>query len=482
MSILSDLPENHGLSSEALLEFLAQIDRLGLDVNSFMLLQNGKATARFWRKPYRPESPQLLFSLSKSFTSIAAGIAWDEGRFELTDQVISFFPEKLPKTISENLAKMTVHHLLSMNAGHHDNIYGQVAHEQDWAKAFLAQDVEHEPGTFYRYSTHCTYMLSAIIERVTGGSLVDFLMPRLFEPLGIPRPSWETCPLGMTAGGMGLSISTEGIAKFGQMLLNRGMYEGKRIVSERYIELATTEQSDNRKEATRIDSAQGYGYQFHLCRRGCYRSDGAFGQLCFVAPKEKIVIAATSSFRSMNELQTLLDLIYKFIIDRLGRPDISPAQSTEDYSLLEQHLADRSCPVPTFRPVPNEVPELRHRRYAMNESPSHLQELFIHMTGEQVELQLRYRDYEDRLLFDLTKAVHTRGIFTKDLSLHEQDVVTYAYWEDKDTLELVLFYIETPYKVSYTLKFKENSLMLRFRMNVSMGMTTYEADGALAST
>jgi len=103
------------------------------------------------------------------------------------------------------------------------------------------------------------------------------------------------------------------------------------------------------------------------------------------------------------------------------------------------------------------------------------------MTGEQVELQLRYRDYEDRLLFDLTKAVHTRGIFTKDLSLHEQDVVTYAYWEDKDTLELVLFYIETPYKVSYTLKFKENSLMLRFRMNVSMGMTTFEADGALTT-
>jgi len=479
LAIATDIPENHRLSSKALVEFFTRIEQLKLEVNSFMLLQDGKATAQFWRPPYRKDSPQLLFSLSKSFTSIAVGIAWDNGFLDLDDKVISFFPEKLPRIITPNLAKMTIHHLLSMNAGHHDNIYATVANEQDWVKTYLSLDVEHEPGSHYRYSTHSTYMLSAIIKQVTGQNMIDFLMPRLFEPLGISRPSWETCPLGISAGGMGLSIPTEGIAKFGIMLLNKGVYEGKRIVSEQFIKLATTEQSDNRAGAERIDSAQGYGYQIHLCRRGCYRGDGGFGQLCFVAPKENIVIAATSSFKNMKPLQTLLDLIYEYIIDQL---DNNVSYNPEYNIELQKLLSSIPNSVPAIKPVPVNMPIVNTSSYVMNDNPHGLKQITFHLKEGRLELQVLYGDNRDNILpFNFTEPMDTKDVFNKDLSMHLQEVITYATWQDENTLQLTLFYIETPYVVTYTITFHDQTIEFQFNINVSMNIPEYRVTGHLTN-
>nr|WP_306813058.1 serine hydrolase [Paenibacillus soyae] len=452
-----------------------------LAVNSFMLLQNGHVTAEFWREPYRSTSPQLLYSLSKSFTSIGVGIAWDEGRLRLEDSVISFFPDKLPEDVSPNLAKMTVRHLLGMNAGHEGNIYAEVAREEDWIKAFLAMDVEHEPGTHYRYSTHSTYMLAAIIERITGESLVGYLMPRLFEPLGIDRPAWETCPKGVTAGGMGLSIRTEDIAKFGQMLLNKGTYEGRRIVSEAYIDMATREQSDNRAAASpgRIDSAQGYGYQFHLCRRGAYRGDGSFGQLCLVAPNANIVIAATSSFSSMQQLQTLLDLIDVCILDRLdaGRRCYDHGER----ELIHELKRLSRAALPAIRPVPDGAPSVHGRRYRMQENPERLAEIAFFASGDRLELVLIGADphRERRLSFDFRQPVFGEDLFVKDLSEHRQDVAAYAAWEDARTLKLTLYYIETPYVITYAIAFEGETIRLHFHINVSLTLSDYQTSGTL---
>lgn len=478
VGIATDIPENHRLSSTALIEFFARIEQLQLEVNSFILLQDGKATAKFWRPPYRQDTPRLLFSLSKSFTSIAVGIAWDHGFLGLDDQVISFFPDQCPDVISPNLAKMTVHHLLSMNAGHHDNIYDQVAKERDWVRAYLSLDVAHVPGTHYRYSTHSTYMLSAIIKQATGQNMIDFLMPRLFEPLGTRRPSWETCPLGITAGGMGLSITTEDIAKFGLMLANDGVYEGKRIVSEEYLKLATAEQSDNRTGATRIDSAQGYGYQFHLCRRGCYRGDGGFGQLCFVAPRENIVIAATSSFKNMQPLQTLLDLIYEYILDRL---DSCARYNSKNHADLQQLLSNLRSPEPAARAVPATMPILHASRYVLDNNPHGLQSVTFYLKEEQqLELRVTYGDERDNVLpFDFSQPMHTKDVFHKDLCLHLQEVVTYAAWQNENTLQLTLFYIETPYVVTYTISFHRETIHFEFNINVSMNIPEFSVMGRL---
>lgn len=161
----SDFPENRGLPSKALSRFFDRIEEKHLLVNSFMMLQDGQVTACMWRAPYRRDCPQLLYSLSKSITSIAVGLAADNGYFQLDDQVIRFFPERCPERVSDNLAKMTIHHLLSMNTGHRFNIYNAVTGEKDWVRSFLSLEVEGEPGSHYSYNTPATYMLSAIIDR-----------------------------------------------------------------------------------------------------------------------------------------------------------------------------------------------------------------------------------------------------------------------------------------------------------------------------
>ncbi len=482
-SFTNSSPESHGLPSEALSRFFDRIEQNRLRVNNFILLQDGQMTARMCRTPYRPDCPQLLYSLTKSFTSIAVGIAVDNGYFHLHDPVIRFFPERRPEKISDNLARMTLHHLLSMNTGHRSNIYNAVVSEKDWVKAFLSLEVECEPGSHYSYNTPASYMLSAIIWKATGQHLVDFLMPRLFEPLGIKRPEWETCPMGITAGGMGLSLATEDVAKFGQMLLDMGKYEGGTIVSEAYVALATQEQSDNRQGATGIDSAQGYGYQFHLCRRGCFRGDGAFGQLCFVAPEQRIVIAATSAFKNTNqETQTLLDLIYEHIVDEWeGNRNVLP--SAEDSVVLRQRLADMTCSVPTAHPIPDNIPDLDGRWYQIEDNPEKLQRVGFFREGDRLKVRLCHVEREERiLLFDLQSPVHTHDEFIKDLSLHRQEAVTFAAWPDCHTLKLTLLYIETPYCVAYTMHFNERGLELYFDINVSLTLRGYETSGVQIET
>lgn len=454
---------------------IAKIEELQLEVNSLVLMKDGVIKAEIYREPYRKGCPQLLYSLSKSFTSIAIGIAWDQGLIRLDDPVISFFPDKLPPVISPNLAKMSIHHLLSMNTGHHDDIYAEIAREQDWVRAFLSLEVKYEPGTHHLYNTHATYMLSAILERVTGRNLVDFLMPTLFDPLHIPRPIWETCPMGITAGGMGLSLTTDSVARFGQMLLDKGMYADKRIVSEQYIELATTKHSDTADRKDRIDWQQGYGYQFHMCRQGCYRGDGSFGQLCFVAPSAGIVLAVNSSFKSMEPLQTLLDLIYTYVLSPFVKND-NKLNQMERKLHLSSRLPERVEPMK----VPTGIREIDGRCYRFDEHPEGLRSIQFRSIGDRLELQMQYGDERDQLLaFDLNRPVTQQGIFLKDLSLHLQEVVACASWMSSDTLQLTLFYIETPYMVTYHLAFTEREIELNYHVNVSFGLRQYQALGQL---
>jgi hypothetical protein len=469
-----DFPENHGLSSKSLFEFFSCIEQLNLAVNSFVLLKNGKATAQFYRKPYRKESPQLLFSLSKSFTSIAIGIARDEGYLDLSDTVISFFPDKLPNHISENLSQMTIHHLLSMNAGHHENIYDYVAKETDWVKAYLSVEVEHRPGTYYRYSTHSTYMLSAILEKITKQNLTDFLMPRLFEPLDISKPSWETCPMGIAAGGMGLSIPTEGIAKFGQMLLNKGMFNGLRIVSEEYINLATKEQSDTRRDEDRIDFSQGYGYQFFLCRDGCFMGNGGYGQLCFVAPKSNIVIAVISSFSSMKQLQILLDLIYEHILGHINKDF---PHNYDDQKSLHKYLSNITYPFTKPCSPSADLINLENLNYSLQNNPQHISQLSFCSKDDHLEFQLIYEDKTAKTYkFEFDSLFYSSDFFIKDLAYHQQEVVTKASWKDTNTLALTMLYIETPYVVKYSILFNDKRVELHCNSNA---FVEYKLTGTL---
>ncbi|WP_052098402.1 serine hydrolase domain-containing protein [Paenibacillus stellifer] len=178
---------------------------------------------------------------------------------------------------------MTIRHLLAMSSGHASETLVSVNRDnrRSWSEIFFSEPLVYEPGSQFVYNSGATYMLSAILQKVTGITLLDYLRPRLFDPLGIVNPVWETCPDGISAGGWGLYLRTEDIAKFGQLLLQEGVWKGTRLLDSSWVQEATSKQISN-GDAEDSEWSQGYGYQFWRCKHGAYRADGAFGQLCVV--------------------------------------------------------------------------------------------------------------------------------------------------------------------------------------------------------
>jgi CubicO group peptidase (beta-lactamase class C family) len=497
MSVLNrEFAVKSELDAANIQRFIHALEQEKLEINRLVLLHNGACAADYGREPYRKESKQVLFSLSKSFTSIAVGIAWDHGYLRLDDPVIHFFPDKLPEVVSPNLAAMTIHHLLAMNTGQEDDCYPAVVARRDWVKAFLALPVARKPGTFYRYNTPASHVLAAIVERATGQALVDFLQPYLFDPLGIAYPEWERNASGVTAGGMGLSLPMEAVARFGQMLLQQGVYEGQRIVSAAYIALATAEHSDNRMGEERTDYAQGYGYQFFLCRRGCYMGTGAFGQLCFVAPQYGIVVAASAALKGSGRLQQVLALIYQYLLDPLDarQPDKRWEEHWSEVALVEAadslsqplvfhrpSLHNLSSAGGTAKPVSPELKPQSHPLsgwYSLSANPERLRLFGLLMTGSRIRLHTAGEDGEKReLAFDASKPVAQRTRFIKDIGQHEQEAVTYAIWNNPTSLTLTIYYIETPYIQTYTVTFLPGGVQLDAQINVSFALQDYTAQG-----
>jgi CubicO group peptidase (beta-lactamase class C family) len=297
-------PEEQGVSSAAIREFIETADQQVDSMHSFVLVRHGHVVAEAWWSPEAADKPHILWSLSKSFTSTAVGMAVAEGMLSVDDPLLKFFPDETPAKPSTNLRAMRVRDLLTMNAGHQDELNWREA--EHWAKAFLAHPVPHQPGTHFRYNTPATYMLSAIVQKVTGETVLDYLTPRLFQPLGIEKPIWETSPQGISIGGYGLYLRTEDIAKFGQLYLQKGKWQGKQLLPESWVEQATSKQVSNGSDPGN-DWDQGYGFQFWRCRHGAYRGDGKDGQFCIVLPDQDAVVAITANTRDM---QAELNLVW----------------------------------------------------------------------------------------------------------------------------------------------------------------------------
>jgi CubicO group peptidase (beta-lactamase class C family) len=274
-------------------------------LHGLVIWQGGKQIAEQYWPPYQKDSVHLLYSLSKSFCSTAAGLAIAEGFFTLDDTVLSLFPEEVPENPSENLQKMRVRDLLCMGTGHDTDSTGAMVQTENWVKGFFAHPVVHTPGTHFVYNSGATYMVAAIVTKTTGERMLEYLTPRLLAPLGITGAHWEQSPQGIDVGGWGMSVKPTDIAKFGQLYLQDGVWEGKRLLPEGWVADATRAHISNLSKTEpnpENDWQQGYGFQFWRCRHGAYRGDGAFGQYCVVLPEQDAVIAITSNVDDMGKV------------------------------------------------------------------------------------------------------------------------------------------------------------------------------------
>lgn len=314
---IKDLPrvETPAAVATAMDNYFKGVEAAQQDLHSIMVVQHGNVIYQRWLSEGEQNKPHILNSVSKTFTSAAVGLAIAEGKIKLTDKLVSFFPDKLPAEQSDNLKAITIRDLLTMNCGHDTDPTRIVRNTdgEEWVTAFLAYPVEHQPGTFYCYNSLGTYMLSAIVQQVTGEKVVDYLYPRLFEPLNIDKPEWQESPQGINTGGWGLYLKTEDLAKMGQLILQGGKWNGKQVLPADYVaemqkaQVPCVPAGVKPQDAAAMgltkensDWLQGYGYQMWRCRHNAFRADGANGQYIIVIPEKDAVIATTANIQDMQ--------------------------------------------------------------------------------------------------------------------------------------------------------------------------------------
>jgi CubicO group peptidase (beta-lactamase class C family) len=344
VSLPRGTPEGQGISSEAVCAFVAAVDKIDT-LHSVMVVRHGHVIAEGWWKPEAADKPHLLYSLSKSFNSTAVGLAIAEGKLNLADPVLKFFPADAPPEPSANLKAMTVRDLLTMSCGHDSD--PKATGGVYTVKQFLAIPVVYKPGTHFQYNTMGSYTLSAIVTQATGQTTLDFLKPRVFEPLGIENPRWDRSPEGNSLGGTGLYLCTEDIAKFGLLYLQKGMWNARQLIPREWIEQATSKQIPNEAESHAkigIDWRQGYCFQFWRCTHNAFRGDGRDGQLCVVIPDKDAVIAVTAETNSFqDEMNAIWDHLYPaFQTEALPENAAGQEKLKQALARLEAHPAKKA--------------------------------------------------------------------------------------------------------------------------------------------
>lgn len=460
-------PESQGIASSAVLQLIEALESQIHEIHSFMLLRRGKVVAEGWWLPHRREYPHMLFSLSKSFTSTAVGLAIAEGRFSIDDPVLSFFPEKTPLDLNDSLAAMRVQHLLSMSTGQAVDTWSYMVNrpDGDWIKGFLEVPVVHRPGTHFVYNTGATYMLSAIVQKTTGMKLVDYLKPRLFEPLGIESASWQESPQGITAGGIGLSIRTEDIARFGQLYLQKGMWQGRQILTEAWVQAATSSQISN-SDGVQPDWTQGYGYQFWRCRHDAYRGDGVFGQYCIVMPEQDAVLAMTSGI-DVFDMQQPLNLIWDMLLPAMH------ADSLHDDATAHTNLVDKLNNLSVL-PVAGEASspiatQVSGRTYAADANELELKTIGFKFAETTCEIMLKTAENQETILcgFGTWQRSQTTLFQQPHLFSHAL-VATSGAWTNQDIFTIVFRLYETPFCYTVVCHFADDEMLIETQINVSL--------------
>jgi CubicO group peptidase (beta-lactamase class C family) len=496
-------PAEQGISSASILRFLEAVPAAGIELHSFMLLRHGHVVAETWWSPYRSNAPHWLYSLSKSFTSTAVGFAVAEGVLKVSDKVVDFFPDQLPHTVSENLAALQIKHLLSMSVGHKtDSVATMVSNplEPDWAKTFLSLPIEHTPGEVFLYDTGATFMLSAIVQKVTGQKIADYLQPRLFDPLEIREKHWDESPLGVNTGGWGLSVTTETLAKFGQLYLQKGRWNGRQLLPTAWVDEATSFKiqqpatwNSGSDPAAQVDHSdpvaaleklkqssdwyQGYAYQFWRCRHKAFRGDGAFGQFCVVMPDEDAVVAITSE---TGKLQGVLNLVWEHLLPAMS----SDSAKTPDRAFREltHVLNSRVLPLPAGKRSSPTAVKLSGRRFVFEANPLGVVEATLTFNRDSCVLALNTAKGLSKITCGLTGwadgLIELPGEPPALLPRKQSEPIKVAVagaWSSDDAFEMRWQFYDTPHHDTLTFTFQGEVVHLQFLNSITAALGANQA-------
>ncbi|MFD6495136.1 serine hydrolase domain-containing protein [Streptomyces sp. NPDC060188] len=452
-------PAEQGVDATGIAAFLDAVESApDIEPHSLMILRHGHLVASGWWAPYTPERLQLLYSLSKSFTSTAAGLAASEGLLDLDEPVLSYFPEFDADITDPRSRALLVRHVAAMASGHLVDTWGEAAHldPKETVRGFLLITPDREPGTVFAYNQSATYALASIVQRVTGQSLTGYLRTRLFDPLGIGETAWTRNRVGREIGFSGMYAATDAIARLGQLYLGQGVWEERRILPASWIAEATREHiatADGSPEGARSDWQRGYGFQFWRSRHG-YRGDGAYGQFCVVLPEHDAVIATTAA---TEQLQELLHLMWRHLLPAFGTAPLPPGGHGGADEALRQRLAGLALPTVAGAPEP------------AGRTDSWADAAFVPAGGRcdavptltQVRVADTHRGRRVTLVEGDTRLDLRLGT---GWTLEEGPVPTAVCgdWTGPDTLSVDVLFVETPHRLTVTCSLPDRTFTARW--------------------
>lgn len=456
-------PESQGLPSAAISAFLTRLE--AHELHSVMVLRHGHVIAEGWWTPYQRDLPHMMYSVSKSFTATAIGFAVQEGLLKVSDRVLPDFPDHQPQGDLEKLEKLTIKDLLTMSAGHDGEPQPK---SEDWIKDVLNWPIKDEPGSTFMYNTPATYLAGAILQRKTGQTLVEYLTPRLFEPLGIQSRTWETDPKGLNVAGWGLYLQTEELALWGQFMLQKGQCEGQQRLSESWIAEMTAAQISSGQDQDN-DWNQGYGYQVWRCRHNAYRADGAFGQFCVVMPDQDALVVMTAG-EAVNTAG-MLNAIWEELLPHFSAEALPENPQTQ--AALGQQLDALSLKGPEST--------------TPSENQSHLNQTFTFEKNDWglTSLTLRHQAGETTLEWTDTLGLQKIPVQADGWTLSESHlfqhmmwilqnlgpwpVAAQGGWTSEDTFSVRVCLVQTPFTPTITLHFEEDRVSVDLKGAVHFG-------------
>jgi CubicO group peptidase (beta-lactamase class C family) len=477
-SLPRSTPEAEGVSSPDILKFIGATEKSKNELHSFMILRHGKVIAEGWWDPYKPSLRHTLYSASKTFTSTAIGFAVSENKIKLSDKIISFFPKDLPDTISSNLAALTIKDVLMMSDGM-DPEPRQVIKSKNWPKTFLAAPIAYKPGTVFLYNSMGTFMLSAIIQKVTGQKVVDYLRPRLFEPLGISGMDWEENITGINTGAWGLRVKTEDLVKLGQLYLQKGLWNGNQVIPSSWIEEATTAkiiQHPDLPQAKKDSSdwEQGYGYQIWRSRHHSYRADGAFGQYILVLPGLDAVIAITEETQNM---QDELNLVWNYLLPAFRKdklPEDPKSQTALKAKLSTLALLPEMGSLTSLKTNKNLI-----KYFVLEPNENHISSISIQIRDSISHFILNTGTDTYDLFFGAgfwkTGQTNKPGPYSVSDALENWAILSpykvagNFFWQDDQTLVMQMRYIESPHTEIFTCHFDGKNISVDVERSFDYG-------------
>lgn len=467
-------PESVGIKSSAIKAFIDEINEKRLGLQSFTIVRHDKVCAQCFWKPYAAEYPHVLYSMSKSVTSTAVGFAVSEGLLSLEDKVADFFPEYPSTKLLQN-KKLTIRMLLTMRSDKMVTVLDEKG-SKDWIKQFFDAPFMMPPNSKFNYISENTFILSAIISKVTGMSMLDYLYPRMFEPLGIEKPFWETDGKGNNAAGWGLYMKSEDLAKFFLPYIHEGKWiDGTQLIPADWVKQATAKQTDSVSDGY-IDNMCGYGFQFWRNPvSNSFRADGLFGQRCFMLPEYDALVVLNSG---ESEDYKIMKVFWKHFPECFGQEPL-PENGIE-YNELLNAISD--CSVENLEAMPRNAKqeaEINGRTIQcktnkftsvisisilnmLYNKPGCLNEMKFDFNENGLKFTWKEKDESNTIDVGMNGEYGVSEIQLKDLHYH---VFSKAAWQEDGTLKLWIRPIETAHVRKFTFEFLGDKVKIKNEMS-----------------